>query len=418
MNIGKVWKCFFLIFLLTTSVKAQDTIKMCNRQADSMFLKNSFYLLASLMNIKAQEAQIIQAKLYPNPVFTADFNAYDPDNNKAFHIGKTGQKEFQLEQLIVLGGKRKLEIEMAKTNVAIAELEFEQLSRNLKYLLQRSLYTVGQQEFILHKYIEQLALLDKLLLTYQNQVDNGNIALKELVRLKGAYLKLNNDRAAIFREYNEAQSILQNILQTPSLVKFDCTEEDIKQYVKQTSLEELKAAASENRSDFLIMQQNKLLSEQYLQYQKKMVIPDVNLFTAYDQQGGVFQNEVRAGISVPLPLWNRNQGEIKMAQFKLQETGYQVQAMQNEMYSAIRSAYAYYIQTVTEYEKASSLYNQDFETTIKGMTDNFQKRNVSIVEFIDFFEAYNEVLTELTRIKIQLVSSAEELNLLTGEKLF
>jgi cobalt-zinc-cadmium efflux system outer membrane protein len=52
------------------------------------------------------------------------------------------------------------------------------------------------------------------------------------------------------------------------------------------------------------------------------------------------------------------------------------------------------------------------------MTNNFQKQNVSIVEFIDFFEAYNEVLTELARIKKQLVISAEQLNLLIGKDVF
>lgn len=43
------------------------------------------------------------------------------------------------------------------------------------------------------------------------------------------------------------------------------------------------------------------------------------------------------------------------------------------------------------------------------MADNFQKRNVPIVEFVDFFEAYNEVLTELTRIKTQLIISGKQL---------
>ncbi len=52
------------------------------------------------------------------------------------------------------------------------------------------------------------------------------------------------------------------------------------------------------------------------------------------------------------------------------------------------------------------------------MISNFQKRNVSIIEFIDFFEAYNEVQTELSRIKTQLVSSAEYLNLLTGKDIY
>jgi cobalt-zinc-cadmium efflux system outer membrane protein len=86
--------------------------------------------------------------------------------------------------------------------------------------------------------------------------------------------------------------------------------------------------------------------------------------------------------------------------------------------SSLQNQYASYLQTVSEYRKALALYSEDFETTVKGMTNNFQKQNVSIVEFIDFFEAYNEVLTELARIKKQLVMSAEQLNLLIGKDIY
>lgn len=418
MGIIKIGISFFIIILSSFSIKGQDTLKINTQQADSIFLKNSFYLLASSMNIEAQKAQIIQAKLYPNPVITAEFNAYNPENDIAFHVGKSGQKEFQIEQLILLGGKRKVEIEMAKTNASIAELEFQELTQNLRFRLLSSLYSVGQHEFLLNKYNDQLDLLDNLLSAYQIQVDKGNIALKELVRLKGAYLKLNNDRAEIFREYSSAQAVLQNILQVSSIIDFQFSEEDIRQYVKHVDLNELKVTAAFNRPGFLIIQKENLLSQQYLKYQKKLAVPDMSAFSSYNQRGGVWRNEINAGIAIPLPLWNRNQGNIKMAEFKLQESEYQIQAIQNQLNSEIQNAYSNYIHIVAEYQKAASLYNEDFETTIIGMTDNFQKRNVSIIEFIDFFESYNEVLTELSRIKTELVSTAEELNLLVGKNIY
>jgi len=418
MNIIKCRKFFFILFLFTYSAIAQDTLKINLQQADSIFIANNFYLLASSMNIEAQKAQIIQAKLYPNPIFTTDLNAYDPENNKPLHIGNTGQKVFQVEQLILLGGKRKLEIEMAKTNVRIAELKFQQLVRQLKFRLHSNLFTVGQQQFLLSRYNSQLALLDTLLSAYQIQADKGNIPLKDVVRLKGAYLKLNNDRAELLKQYYEAQTNLQTLLQTTSLIEFQFSEQDIVKYIKLNSLPELKNEALSNRPELLIIQQDKILAEQYLQYQKRLAIPDVNLFASYDQRGGAFNNQVNAGITIPLPFWNRNQGNIKSSQFKLKEADYNLQAMQNEILSDLQNNYFFYSQTVSEYQKATTLYNQDFEITVKGMTDNFQKQNVSIIEFIDFFEAYNEVLTELARIRTQLVISGEQLNLLIGKDIY
>jgi cobalt-zinc-cadmium efflux system outer membrane protein len=142
------------------------------------------------------------------------------------------------------------------------------------------------------------------------------------------------------------------------------------------------------------------------------------LFASYDQRGGAFLNQVNAGISIPLPLWNRNQGNIKSSHYHVKEMEYNLLAMQQEKLSDLQNNYALYTQTVAEYNKTSRLYNADFEVTVRGMSDNFQKRNVSLIEFVDFFESYNLVLAELARMKTQLVTSAELLNLSIGKDIF
>lgn len=408
----------FLILLTSVGIHAQDTLRLSIRKADSIFLAKNYYLLAASMDIEAQRAQIIQAKIYPNPIFTADINAFDPVNNQAFHVGKTGQKSFQLEQLIILGGKRHAEIELAKTNTGIAELEFQQLIRELKFRLHCDLYTIGQQDFLLKKYTTQLNLLDTLLRSYEIQANKGNIPLKEVVRLRGAYIQLNNDRAELFRAYIQSQTDLQILLQTSSIVLPDPTDSNLEHYLIPASVSDIQNTALENLPELLVIRENKVLAEQYLKYQKRAAVPDINLFASYDQRGGAFTNQVNAGIAIPLPLWDRNQGNIKTSQYRLREAEYNLKAKENEIISRINNNYAYYIQTVSEYRKATELYTDDFEKTVQGMITNFQKRNVSIIEFMDFFESYNDVLAELMRIKTQLVISAEQINLLTGKDIY
>ncbi len=414
------FKVISSLFILNIAFfcSGHDTLKLNLDQADSLFLKKNFFLLASSMHVEAQKALVIQAKVYPNPIFTADFNAYDPENNVPFHVGSTGQKGFQFEQLLLLGGKRKNEIQLANTNAQLAQLEFQQLLNQLKFRLHSDLFSAGQFQVLLKRYNHQLQMLETLLSAYETQANKGNLPLKDVVRLKGAYLKLNNDRAELYKDYFAIQASLQTLLQSTSIIEFQFSEADIEKYIRLNSLEEIKTAAMQNRPELLIIENNKLLAEQYFKYQKSLAVPDVNLFTSYDQRGGAFQNQVNIGFSIPLPLWNRNQGNIKFAQYNIMEADYTLQARQNELISEVQNAYYLYTQTVSEYQKAKSIYNEDFEITLTGMTENFQKRNVSIVEFIDFFEAYNEMLTELTRIKVQLVISGEQLNHLTGKSLY
>lgn len=407
-------------FLLSTvSVYGQtDTLHVTLRSADSLFAARSFYLLAAGMNVEASKALILQASLFPNPTISADINAYDPENEKAFHIGNTGQKVFQLEQLILLGGKRKAEIDLARTSAEMAELELRNLARTLKFKLHTELAEIGQQQALLLKYNSQLALLDTLLNAYESAVIRGTIAMKDLVRLKGVYLNLNNDRAELLQKYFEAQATVQTLLQTTQPVFFEFSDHDINNYIKTTSLEILEQDALENHPELLLMQQNQKAAEQYLRYQRALSIPDINLNASYDQRGGAFNNQINTGISIPLPLWNRNQGNIKASAFRAKEAEYNLQAVRQEKIAVLHNHYALYRQTVAEYQKATSLYNQDFETTVRGMVYNFQRRNVSLLEFVDFFESYNQVLAEMARMKTQLVTSAELLNLSIGKDVF
>ncbi len=414
-------RIFFIVISVTLSFSAQaatDTLRVNFQQADSLFVSHNYYLLAASMNVEAERAMEIQVKLFPNPVFTADLNAYDPENDKFFHIGQTGQKVFQIDQLILLGGKRKSQIEIAKTNTAIAELEFQNLARQLKFKLHTGLVEIGQQQALLQRYNSQLSLLDTIVTVYETQVNRGNIPMKDLVRLKGVYLNLNNDRAELLHQYFEAQANVQTLLQTQLLVSFQFSDEDIDTYIKVLQLDDLKEEALANHPELLISRQNQILAQEYLQYQKRLAIPDVNFFTSYDQRGGAFNNQVNAGFAIPLPLWNRNQGNIKASQFQIRQTEYYLQALQMEKLSSLQNNFALYTQTVAEYQKATRLYNDDFEITLKGMTDNFQKRNVSLIEFVDFFESYNQVLAELARMKTQLVTSAELLNLSIGRDVY
>jgi outer membrane protein, heavy metal efflux system len=419
----KISFVFFLLvgILLCASAKSQpapDTLRVTLRQADSLFVGRNYYLLASSMNIEASRAQVLQAKLFINPILTADINAYDPQNEKVFHVGPTGQKSFQLDQLILLGGKRKSQIELARTDATIAEIEFQNLTRQLKFKLHTKLAEIGQQEVLLKKYDAQLILLDTIITANETQVVKGNVPLKDLVRLKGVYLNLNNDRAELLHQYFEAQAVVQTLLQTQNFIVFGFSDQDIAARIKDTNLDELKVETVANHPELQMIQQNKIHAQQYLLYQRRLAIPDVNLFASYDQRGGAFVNQVNAGISVPLPLWNRNQGNIRTSEYHLKQMDYYLQATQQEKLSDLQNNFALYRQTVADYNKASKLYNADFDLTIRGMSDNFRKRNVSLIEFVDFFESYNLVLAEVARMKTQLVTSAELLNLSIGKDIF
>lgn len=416
----RTWHILFTL-LFTCSVivakAANDTLTLNLEQADATFLKENLLLLAGQYNLTIAEANIVQARLYPNPVFTAELNAYDPENSKALHIGQSGQKAAAIEQLILLGGKRKTQVELAKKSAEVARLDFEDLLRNLKFQLHSSLFRVQQMELLLAKYRGQLRLLDTIITSYEVQAQRGNIPLNEVVRLKAVYLRLNNDKAEVASNLSQEVANLRLLLHTEDYVKPDVPDVGLRK-IPLIDVAQLITTALDNRPDYKANNLQVDIARLNYQLQKKLAIPDVAFSASYDQRGGAFQNQVNAGFSIPLPAWNRNQGNIRAAKLQ-QEAAVPLREQASlAVRTEVRQAFDDLSRCVREYQKAKSLYSSDFEDVLKGITDNFRKRNISLIEFVDFIESYNESLAEWQRIQTQLSLAAEQINFVTAKDLF
>ena len=132
------WGFVLFSVLALPAFSSTDTLRLSLPQAEERFLKMNLWLLAEQYNVDAQQALVIQARLWNNPTLSSELNAYNPERDKFFDVGKAGQKVFALEQVIMLGGKRKNQIALAKENAHLASLELNDLLRNLKFQLRTS----------------------------------------------------------------------------------------------------------------------------------------------------------------------------------------------------------------------------------------------------------------------------------------
>jgi outer membrane protein, heavy metal efflux system len=410
----------FLFFLgLAFPGLSQNFISYSLAQADSVFIKNNLMLLAGQYNVGAKDALIIQARAYPNPLITVDINAYDPENDRFFHVNQTGQKAFAIEQVIRLGGKRKEEVNIAKQNKRVAELELDDLLRSLQYQLHTSFYTIHQQRITLEKFTRQLNLLDTLITSYENQSAKGNLPLKDAVRLKSVYFKINNDKSELANVYFAEQQKMQLLLQSNTYVLPLVNDQDFDRIIKETPLyNNLLEAALEGRPDLKIAGESEAIALMNLALQKKMVAPDLAVNSSYDQRGGAFRNQVNVGVSMALPMWDRNKGNIKAAQYETQTAELYRKQKSNEVEAEVMAAWQDIVLSISEYQKIKKFYSSDFDVVFDGVNKNFKNRNISILEFVDFFESYNESLSEFERVKNYVATSAMQINYVTASKIY
>jgi cobalt-zinc-cadmium efflux system outer membrane protein len=408
-----------IIFSFSHCIFAQsDTLRVTLSEAENTFLKNNLYLLAEQFNIQAADARIIQSKAYPNPIFSADLNAYDPQHDMAFHIGPSGQKSFAIQQLILLGGKRKSQIDIAKSNRKIAEAEFADLLRNLSYQLHQSFFTLHRQLKQVENLDRELDILNSIIKSYEEQTNKGNIALKDLVRLKSVYLRFNNDRSELNASIIEQRKEMSLLLQVNSIVTPSVSDNELQGYTKDVPLGDVINQAMANRPDLIIATADQEIAKLNLRLQKQMRIPDVAFNASYDQRGGAFFNQYNVGFSMPLPIWDRNKGNIKIAESQTQEVDLYAKQKQLEVENESRAAWQNLVRAVNDYSKTSGLYSQDFEAVFVGVNENFRKGNIGLLEFVDFFESYTTSRSEVERVRLQLALAASQLNYATGTKFF
>ena len=413
-----VWMAVLLIQTVGVA-QTPETAILTIKQAEELFFKNNFMLLAQQYNIDKASAAIIQSKVYPNPEVTADMIAYEAQNNNYFPTGKGGNFAAGLEQVILMGGKRRKQIEIAKMDKKIAEAELTDLTRNLQLEIWQSFYTLHHQQKLIEKYNNLLSRLQSLITSYEAQVAKNNIALKDLVRLKSVYVKINNDKSEESETLIEEQSKLNILLGTSTAIQTVYTVDDAKSFAGKPLLyDQIFNESLENRPD---LNQAKLEIESAklnVSLQKKQNIPDVTLRAGYNQQGDAFNNQYNVGIGIPLPIFDRNRGNIQAARIRQERQTKNVSYKELEIQNQALAAYQNFTRSVDEYKNVNALVNDDFDAVFNGINTNFQKGNVSMIEFTDFFEAYNEAQTEIERVKKQLAIAAAQINYVTGTNNF
>ena len=81
-----------------------------------IFSEHNLEVIAERYNIDKAEAQVVQAKLFENPVVSLEQNVYNRLNGRYFDFGKQGETIVEVEQLIYIAGQRNKRVRLEKIN--------------------------------------------------------------------------------------------------------------------------------------------------------------------------------------------------------------------------------------------------------------------------------------------------------------
>jgi len=184
------------------------------------------------------------------------------------------------------------------------------------------------------------------------------------------------------------------------------------------SLTDLLETAKSSRPEFLLSDLNIKYNEKLLRFEKSLRSPDVSLSFNYDRYGGVWKNFAGIGISIDIPVFNRNQGNIKMAKLNIEQSAYIAEHQKNMIRHEIFEIYNNYKMNFNFYQRlADDNLFEDLENMLDVYSRNLLNRNISMLEFIDFIGAYQSASKAFLLAKKNLDTSFEELQFSVNSKI-
>ncbi len=399
-----------------------DTVSLTVEKAEERFVQNNLQLLAARFGIGAAKAAVYQAGLWSNPNIAVEQNAYNRFTNRYFDISKTGNTEVQLQQLILLAGKRNKQTRLAEINSEIAEETFYNTLRALTFELRTDFFDLYFLQKSLAFYDQTLPEVRKTVASTEAIYQKRSILLSEVLRLKALLFSLENERLGLLNKISQTENELSLLLRDSS--------ESATYYVPQLggrNLDSLRidtlelpgviAAVAEHRPDFRITDAQVRLEEENLALQKALSVPDVTVGGMYSRAGSYIPDYYALTVSIDLPIFNRNQGNIEVSAQNLEADKALRQHTRLEIEKEIAEAYRKAAATDSLYRSFDKKFTDEYKTLVDGMNASYEKRNITIIEFTDFYESYRTSMLQMHQLQNERLDAFEALNYAAGTAL-
>jgi cobalt-zinc-cadmium efflux system outer membrane protein len=412
---------FILLICFTSGLAARaqsstDTLKITIKQAEDKFLKDNLQVIAQHYNIDIASAQVITARLFNNPDFSLSNGIAGSDEPNP-----TAEQSASISQLITTAGKRNKNIKLAKIAVEQTRYQFFDLVRTLKNTLRTDFYTVYYNRQSAKVYDEEISSLDKTLGAYKEQYARGNIAAKELLRIEAQLYSLKVEYNSLITGIDTTESQLKLLLKVPPHTAIDPQVSELasgKAILTSVPYQRLLDSAYVNRYDLKYSKVTVDYNNMNLQLQKATAIPDLSLSLNFDKLGSYGRNFVSAGVGFSLPFFNRNQGAIKQAHIAIDQSKVQLQSQQDQVESDVATNYKIALRQESVYNSFDPRFKQDFTRLVEEVYKNYEKRNISLLEFLDYYDTYKTNTLLMNGLLLSYVTSLEQLNYVTGTSFF
>jgi len=380
---------------LTSSAIAQSTgpTRITLDEAIQMALQHNHNMLAIMTTIQQAEAEEVTANLRPNPTLFADWeylplgspahqnpNLY-PNVSTNDYLKNNTEGDVGLSYLIERGKKRQHRLQAAKDITAQTRSLVSDNERGLTFSTASLFVNVQLAESTIELAEKDLKSFQKTVDLSQFRYDKGAISEDDYLKIKLQLLQFETDDQQAELAKVQALSDLRQLLGYESVSPdYDVAGPFDYQPLKG-NLEDFQLKALQNRPDLRAAQQGVTAARSQFELQKAIGKQDVTVQGNYSHVNGI--NAANVLGSIPLPIFNRNQGEIARTRLAITQAQEQEKATNGQALTDVRDAY----EGLRVGDRIVQLYRSGYLDVAQKDRDiaeyAYQRGAVSLLDFLD-----------------------------------
>lgn len=397
--------------LLATAAWAQKPLTW--QQVRDQFEATNPTLRAGRVGVDEARAQEITAFLRPNPTMTATLDQIAPFNGNPYRPLGFALPFLSASYLHERDGKRELRLESAQKGTAVVTSQLADQERTLLFNLRNAFVQTLQQKAVLALANENLAYYDRLLGVSSDRFKAGDIAQVDLDRLELQRVQFETDLQSALVNLRTAKIQLLTLLDDRTgIEQFDVTGPF--EFTEQMlTIEELHRIALANRPDLKAAMQA-----------VEKARTDHRLAEANGSSDPVFGMDVARNppipayfgfsVTIPLRIFDRNQGEKARTQLDIQRNQRLQDATQALVFSDADSAFATLNGTRVLLRAYQSKYLAQATRVRETVSFAYQHGGASLLDFLNAQNDYRSVQLNYLNLVGAYMTAASQLDMAAG----
>ncbi len=388
---------FMMILSFGALAEAQEVTL---EQALDLFYRNNYDILINRYEIDKAYGDLAAAKMIPNPNVSVNYSGY----STGFAKTENTAQAYRLDQLIELGGKRGYRIKSATEGLEATKLSHKDAVRNLLVGFYTNYYSLVLDGLNIDFATEELRRFDRVLEVAEKRYTAGFLSLIDYTKLQLARIDLENNLTTLSTQYRNDLELFNLLLggagnYRPLKVE---AKEEFPEYKEDRLLE----IAYGNRFDLLALQRQIQSIEASRKLARAQRIPDLSVGVEYERLAGIGDAGTRlepglgGGVSVSIPLFYRNQGEILRRDAEYSQIKVQIEKVRRQIQTEVRQAMNNYSSSLTVF----GAYRQrkaEMEDLWQKSEQAFSLGGITVLDLLDTRKAYRDFITKYNQALTQ-----------------